>query len=104
MSLTAAFRTKVLYRRTLKISLDWTVDHLKWRTMAVEIRELFDSHKSLQDPREIAKLLDETEAFLDKAEHSDPYTIPTGVNGSKWERNKLFDDGKIPPVMEPHSH
>ncbi|KAI4165051.1 MAG: hypothetical protein LQ342_001328 [Letrouitia transgressa] len=50
-----------LYRRCLKLSLDWAV------------------HRNA--------LFQETEELLEKWKHPDPYIPPTAPGGSKFERN-----------------
>ena len=40
-----------LYRRALKLSLDWTVLRHRWRGQAVYIRSLFDAQKDVKDFR-----------------------------------------------------
>ncbi|CAI7608581.1 unnamed protein product [Penicillium manginii] len=49
MSLTPALS---LYRRSLKLSLDWAVHRSVWRGQAVYIRSLFEANKDVRDPRQ----------------------------------------------------
>lgn len=94
-----------LYRRSLKLALDWAVQRNLWRGQAVYIRSLFDANKNIRDPRQqrvrrclllwVDSLLitarqvlfTETEKLLQKWKHPDPYVPPTAPGGSKYERN-----------------
>ena len=40
-----------LYRRSLKLALDWAVHRYLWRGQAVYIRSLFDANKNVTEPR-----------------------------------------------------
>ncbi|PCD18093.1 hypothetical protein FGRA07_07561 [Fusarium graminearum] len=102
-----------LYRRSLKLALDWAVHRHLWRGQALYIRSLFEANRSVTDPRHqrvgsyglvegdtradvvIQALLTETEKLLESWKHPDPYTPPTAPGGSKYERN-------LPsPVLDP---
>ncbi|PTD01534.1 hypothetical protein FCULG_00009866 [Fusarium culmorum] len=102
-----------LYRRSLKLALDWAVHRHLWRGQALYIRSLFEANRSVTDPRHqrvgsyglverdtkadivIQALLSETEKLLESWKHPDPYTPPTAPGGSKYERN-------LPsPVLDP---
>lgn len=50
MSLTLVYSS--LYRRSLKLSLDWAVHRSVWRGQAVYIRSLFEANKDVRDPRQ----------------------------------------------------
>ncbi|KAL8341350.1 hypothetical protein RB601_005650 [Gaeumannomyces tritici] len=76
-----------LYRRSLKLSLDWAVHRHLWRGQALYIRSLFEANKSIKEPRQIRALLKETETLLDTWKHPDPFCHPTAPGGSKFERN-----------------
>lgn len=41
-----------LYRRALKLSLDWSVHRELWRGQALYIRSLFEANKDVRDPRQ----------------------------------------------------
>jgi len=41
-----------LYRRSLKLSLDWAVQRNLWRGQAVYIRSLFDANRNINEPRQ----------------------------------------------------
>jgi hypothetical protein len=45
-------RIRSLYRRSLKLALDWAVHRHIWRGQAVYIRSLFDANKDVRDPRQ----------------------------------------------------
>ncbi|KAL4864949.1 hypothetical protein BDV12DRAFT_175320 [Aspergillus spectabilis] len=76
-----------LYRRSLKLALDWAVHRQIWRGQAVYIRSLFEANKDVRDPRQQKVLLQETEKLLETWKHPDPYRAPTAPGGSKYERN-----------------
>ncbi|BDD63218.1 hypothetical protein MAP00_008142 [Monascus purpureus] len=76
-----------LYRRSLKLALDWAVHRYIWRGQAVYIRSLFDANKNVRDPRQQKVLLQETERLLETWKHPDAYRPPTAPGGSKYERN-----------------
>ncbi|KAF8247729.1 hypothetical protein K440DRAFT_550581, partial [Wilcoxina mikolae CBS 423.85] len=76
-----------LYRRALQTSLSWSVRRDLWRVQAMNIRDLFEANKDVTEPRQLSKLLQETEATLQKWKHPDPYVPPTAPGGSKYERN-----------------
>ncbi|THV48698.1 hypothetical protein BGAL_0232g00020 [Botrytis galanthina] len=86
-----------LYRRSLKLSLDWCVQRHLWRGQALYIRSLFEAQKNVHDPRlqrasspidtKEEALFRETEDLLEKWKHPDPYRPPTAPGGSKYERN-----------------
>ncbi|CAN8104970.1 unnamed protein product [Discula destructiva] len=76
-----------LYRRSLKLALDWAVHRHLWRGQAIYIRSLFEANKNINDPRQQRALLKGTEKLLNTWKHPDPYTNPTAPGGSKYERN-----------------
>ncbi|KAK5942531.1 hypothetical protein PMZ80_005096 [Knufia obscura] len=84
-----------LYRRSLKLALDWAVQRNLWRGQAVYIRSLFDANRTVYDPRHQKLLFTETEKLLEKWKHPDPYRPPSAPGGSKYERNMPPPD--LPP-------
>ncbi|KAI7774134.1 hypothetical protein LA080_009248 [Diaporthe eres] len=76
-----------LYRRSLKLALDWAVHRHLWRGQAIYIRSLFEANRNITEPRQQRALLKETEKILDSWKHPDPYAPPTAPGGSKYERN-----------------
>ncbi|KAL8341348.1 hypothetical protein RB601_005650 [Gaeumannomyces tritici] len=72
-----------LYRRSLKLSLDWAVHRHLWRGQALYIRSLFEANKSIKEPRQIRALLKETETLLDTWKHPDPFCHPTAPGGMR---------------------
>ncbi|KAF2760677.1 hypothetical protein EJ05DRAFT_432007, partial [Pseudovirgaria hyperparasitica] len=70
-----------LYRRSLKLSLDWAVHRYLWRGQALYIRSLFENNKHITEPRQ------QKAGLLEKWKHPDPYRPPTAPGGSKYERN-----------------
>ncbi|KPI35203.1 NADH dehydrogenase [ubiquinone] 1 beta subcomplex subunit 9 [Cyphellophora attinorum] len=84
-----------LYRKSLKLALDWAVQRNLWRGQAVYIRSLFDANRNINDPRQRRILFVETEKLLEKWKHPDPYRPPSAPGGSKYERNLPPPD--LPP-------
>jgi NADH dehydrogenase (ubiquinone) 1 beta subcomplex subunit 9 len=90
--------SRSLYRRSLKLSLDWAVHRYLWRGQAMYIRSLFEANKNIKDPRQqrashlgcrngdvanedAQALFQEAEAELEKWKHPDPYHAPTAPGG-----------------------
>lgn len=48
---TADSKSRSLYRRSLKLALDWSVHRHLWRGQAVYIRSLFENNRDVSDPR-----------------------------------------------------
>ncbi|KAI4118708.1 MAG: hypothetical protein LQ345_001274 [Seirophora villosa] len=71
-----------IYRRCLKLSLDWAVHRHIWRGQAVYIRSLFDANKHVREPRQQRALFQEAEDLLEKWKHPDPYVPPTAPGGT----------------------
>ncbi|PHH49312.1 NADH dehydrogenase [ubiquinone] 1 beta subcomplex subunit 9 [Ceratocystis fimbriata CBS 114723] len=88
-----------LYRRSLKLSLDWAVHRHIWRGQAIYIRSLFEANRSINNPRQQRALLSETEKLLEQWKHPEPYIPPTAPGGSKYERNL-----PAPFLDPPHAH
>ncbi|CAK3968945.1 related to NADH2 dehydrogenase (ubiquinone) chain CI-B22 [Lecanosticta acicola] len=88
-----------LYRRSLKLALDWAVHRYVWRGQAMYIRGLFEANKHITQPKEQKLLLEQTEALLEKWKHPDPYRPPTAPGGSKYERNLPVPNLDPPPPM-----
>ncbi|KAG5982657.1 hypothetical protein E4U55_001567 [Claviceps digitariae] len=87
-----------LYRRSLKLALDWAVQRQLWRGQALYIRSLFEANRRVTGARQQMALLKETEKLLEKWKHPDPYIPPTAPGGSKYERN-------LPsPILDPPPH
>ncbi|KAK4041036.1 hypothetical protein C8A01DRAFT_15187 [Parachaetomium inaequale] len=89
-----------LYRRSLKLALDWSVQRHLWRGQAVYIRSLFEKNRDVSDPRLQRALLKETEKLLEKWKHPDPYVHPTAPGGSKYERNLPAPHMDPPPPLK----
>ncbi|KAF8524655.1 NDUFB9, NADH-ubiquinone oxidoreductase [Hysterangium stoloniferum] len=102
---TAAHRlyVKSLYKRYLNNSLDWTIRRDLWRPRALQIRAHFERNRDVHDPRALAKILEEAEAYLSATAHPDPYRAPAFPGGTKWERNippptaPIFDHKEVEP-------
>ncbi|KAF2219932.1 hypothetical protein BDZ85DRAFT_267836 [Elsinoe ampelina] len=89
-----------LYRRSLKLALDWAVSRALWRGQALYIRSLFEKNRHIREPRQQRELMDQTEALLKKWKHPDPYRPPTAPGGSKYERNLPAPIRDPPPHMD----
>jgi NADH dehydrogenase (ubiquinone) 1 beta subcomplex subunit 9 len=89
-----------LYRRSLKLALDWSVHRHLWRGQAVYIRSLFENNRDVSDPRLQRTLLKETEKLFEKWKHPDPYIHPTAPGGSKYERNLPAPHMDPPPPLK----
>ncbi|KAK4889539.1 hypothetical protein LTR27_011714 [Elasticomyces elasticus] len=91
-----------LYRRSLKLALDWAIHRHLWRGQAVYIRSLFEANKHVMQPRQQRALIEETESILQKWKHPDPYRPPTAPGGSKYERNLAVTNTEPPPPEAMH--
>lgn len=80
-------QVKTLYRQILKEQLNWAVSRELWLQHAMEIRYEFESNKELQDPGQIASQINRAKAWLITNKHPDPYTIPTQMGGTSFQRN-----------------
>ncbi|KAF8204640.1 hypothetical protein BJ912DRAFT_938929 [Pholiota molesta] len=85
---------KSLYKRYLKNALDWDARRDLWRSRALQIRAEFETNRNVQDPRDLARILEQAEARLASIAHPDPVIPPMAPGGTKWERN-------LPPSMAP---
>ncbi|QIX00179.1 hypothetical protein AMS68_005696 [Peltaster fructicola] len=88
-----------LYRRALKLSLDWTIHRNLWRGQALYIRDLFEANKHVSEPRQQRIIIEQTQDLLEKWKHPDPYRPPTAPGGSKYERNLPAPILDPPPKM-----
>ncbi|CAO3673141.1 unnamed protein product [Umbelopsis vinacea] len=77
------------------LSLDWYIRRDIWRQKALDIRQQFELNKHVTSPKELEQIFAKTEKQLEEFAHPDPYTLPMGPEGTKWERN-------IPPRMFDH--
>nr|POF15284.1 nadh dehydrogenase [ubiquinone] 1 beta subcomplex subunit 9 [Quercus suber] len=90
-----------LYRRSLKLALDWAVHRHLWRGQAMYLRSLFEANRNVTQPRQQREIIQQTEELLEKWKHPDPYRAPTAPGGSKYERNLPAPYTEPPPHM-PH--
>merc|ERR1711879_778719 len=65
-----------LYKRALKLQLDWLVKRETWYPEANKTRALFRQHMNETDPRTISRLVKDTENLLYTYRHPDPYVSP----------------------------
>lgn len=89
-----------LYKRSLKLALDWSVHRYLWRGQALYIRSLFEANRHVTEPRQqrvreihtkdedygtngvrMKLLIQQTEELLEKWKHPDPYRPPTAPGG-----------------------
>lgn len=47
-----SFENRSLYRRSLRLALDWAVQRQLWRGQALYIRSLFEANRHVTDPRQ----------------------------------------------------
>eukprot|EP00056_Hartaetosiga_gracilis_P021238 m.23328 g.23328 ORF g.23328 m.23328 type:complete len:99 (+) comp8964_c0_seq1:47-343(+) len=76
-----------LYRHALKDSKSWCIDRAFWREEALALRARFEKNRNERNTIVAQKLLEQGEAEFESNKHPDPYTPPTALDGSKWERN-----------------
>ena len=105
------FSYRSLYRRSLKLSLDWSIRRDIWRPQALNIRELFEANRDVKEPRQLRVwktrsfapvlmdgrmdgwmedwrygswkiILQEAEETLERWKHPDPYRAPTAPGGN----------------------
>ncbi|KAI9273613.1 hypothetical protein BY458DRAFT_508366 [Sporodiniella umbellata] len=97
--LPVAHRSQVqsLYKRSLKLSLDWYIQRDLWRQKALQIRAQFEHNKHITNSKETQRLIQQTEKQLQEWAHPDPYKLPLGPDGTKWERNlpPFVDDASV---------
>ena len=65
---------KSLYKRSLKLSLDWYIRRDIWRQKALDIRQQFELNKHVTSPKELEQIFAKTEKQLEEFAHPDPYT------------------------------
>ncbi|KAI9298709.1 hypothetical protein K502DRAFT_345811 [Neoconidiobolus thromboides FSU 785] len=75
-----------LYKRSLKLALDWHVTRDVWRKEALNIRSRFEANRGVSAPKDIRALIQKTEAELEERSHPDPHIWITAPEGTKWER------------------
>ncbi|KAF7731805.1 hypothetical protein EC973_008320 [Apophysomyces ossiformis] len=73
-----------LYKRSLKLSLDWYIQRDLWRQKALHIRAQFEANKHVTNPKELQALLKQTEKTLQEWAHPDPYKR----NATKFTENE----------------
>ncbi|KAI5857281.1 hypothetical protein GGS23DRAFT_588271 [Durotheca rogersii] len=89
-----------LYRRSLKLALDWAVHRSLWRGQALYIRSLFEANRNITETKKQKVLLSEAEKLLETWKHPDPYRAPTAPGGSKYERNLPPHSTNPPPPLK----
>ncbi|KAI9884867.1 MAG: 2-oxoglutarate dehydrogenase complex E2 component [Watsoniomyces obsoletus] len=89
-----------LYRRSLKLALDWTVERTLWRGQAMYLRSLFEAKKDVREPRQLRALIAETEELLDQWKHPEPFRPISAPGGTKYERNLPAPILDPPPPMK----
>lgn len=74
-SIAVAHRLHVqsLYKRSLKLSLDWYIQRDLWRQKALAIRAQFEHNKHVTNPKDIQVLVQNAEKELQEWAHPDPY-------------------------------
>jgi NADH dehydrogenase (ubiquinone) 1 beta subcomplex subunit 9 len=64
---------KSLYKRSLKLSLDWYIRRDLWRQKALDIRRQFELNKHVTSPKELEQIFAKAELQLAENAHPDPY-------------------------------
>jgi NADH dehydrogenase (ubiquinone) 1 beta subcomplex subunit 9 len=72
-----------LYKRSLKLSLDWYIQRDLWRQKALAIRQEFEQNKHVSNPRDIQQLVQNAEKELESWDHPDPYKCMLFFNCGK---------------------
>ncbi|XP_074275467.1 NADH dehydrogenase [ubiquinone] 1 beta subcomplex subunit 9-like [Silene latifolia] len=80
-------RVRLLYRRSLRDTLNWAVHRHLFYQDADELRKKFDAHKNVEDLDTIDRMIANGEAEYNKWRHPDPYVVPWAPGGSKFCRN-----------------
>ncbi|KAK9690994.1 hypothetical protein RND81_09G169700 [Saponaria officinalis] len=80
-------RVRILYRRSLRDTLNWAVHRHLFYQDADELRKKFDAQKNVEDLDTIDRMIAHGEAEYNKWRHPDPYTVPWAPGGSKFCRN-----------------
>ncbi|PVU92256.1 hypothetical protein BB561_003949 [Smittium simulii] len=86
---------KSLYKRSLNTALNWSVGPIHFRPVALEIRAKFEQNRHEASPIRLQEILSETEVRLEELRHPLPYRYPTAVDGTKYERNRWFEDNMV---------
>ncbi|KAK1261290.1 NADH dehydrogenase [ubiquinone] 1 beta subcomplex subunit 9 [Acorus gramineus] len=80
-------RVRILYRRALKDTLNWSVHRHMFYSEADKLRQRFEANKNVEDLDTIDRLIEEAEVTYNKYQHPDPYIVPWAPGGSKFTRN-----------------
>ncbi|ODV96432.1 hypothetical protein PACTADRAFT_49782 [Pachysolen tannophilus NRRL Y-2460] len=76
-----------LYRRSLRTTRDWINRPDLYRLKALEIRNLFEANRAVEDPNKLKTILDDAESLLTSYAHPDPIIPPCRPGGTRFERN-----------------
>jgi len=83
MSISPSEHTKAvcrLYRRTLKMSMDWIIDRRKFRPFALAVRAKFDEHRGVTDEHQRTLLLQAGQHLLYEYRHPEPYICTHSIS------------------------
>ncbi|KAK1296655.1 NADH dehydrogenase [ubiquinone] 1 beta subcomplex subunit 9 [Acorus calamus] len=80
-------RVRILYRKALKDTLNWSVHRYMFYPEADKLRQRFEANKNVEDLDTIDRLIEEAEVTYNKYQHPDPYIVPWAPGGSKFTRN-----------------
>ncbi len=73
VSVAHRLQVQSLYKRSLKLSLDWYIQRDLWRQKALAIRAQFEHNKHVTNPKKIQVLVQNAEKELQDWAHPDPY-------------------------------
>jgi len=104
-SITHTQKIQNLYRKSLRLSLDWT-NHSKQQLeiAAAYIRKEIEQHRYERRPEAIDDLVKIFERKLDDARYFAPYTWPWQPAGSSYQRNLPTPDYIKPGLKMPRLH
>lgn len=80
-------QVRLLYRRSLRDTLNWAVHRHLFYSDADELRKKFDASSSVDDLDTIDRMIADGEAEYNKWRHPDPYLVPWAPGGTKFCRN-----------------
>ncbi|ODV59868.1 NADH dehydrogenase [ubiquinone] 1 beta subcomplex subunit 9 ASCRUDRAFT_36735 [Ascoidea rubescens DSM 1968] len=92
---TAANRKLVCsyYLQSLRLARNWIFRRDLYRKQCMELRRKFDINKDVSDPKELNKIIRETQGLLYELRHPDPIIPPGRPGGTKYER-------VVPPKLD----
>jgi NADH dehydrogenase (ubiquinone) 1 beta subcomplex subunit 9 len=83
---------KRLFRKSLRLAVNWYWQRPEMMEKQQMIRLLFDANKNLTNLKEVEAVLINTEYLLALYHHQQPYISMSAPGGSKFERNLPFPE------------